>query len=108
MKRILMLFICALFVTTSAFAGLMEDVMSFESNDNSQKVEVAHDKNSFIQKGRYIYKVDKNGNLLGYYKNTSGGNKVTVYDMDGNALKSYRMSPSGKLIIYNSKGNRIN
>lgn len=106
MKNFLLL-ICFLSFSTTAFAVLQDDVIEYE-NKNSQKINVTHDKHEYFKKGRYTYRINKNGDLVGYYKTTSSGKKITAYDMSGNIIKSYRMSPSGKMIIYNSKGARIN
>ena len=36
-------------------------------------MEVDHDKPNYVTSGRYIYKIEKDGNLLGYYQKSVGG-----------------------------------
>ena len=58
-------------MSTAAFANFQSTVMNYEnSQSNRQQVNVVHDKHEYIKKGRYTYRVNKNGDLLGYYKTT--------------------------------------
>ena len=99
MKKILLLSICFLTLTSTSFASLQDEVMNYE-NKKAQDINIVHDKHEYIKKGRYIYRVNKNGDLVGFYKTSASGKKITSYDMDGNKIRTYIMSPTGKLRIY--------
>ncbi len=99
MKKGLLLSICFLGLTTISQASFQDEIIEYE-NKNSQNVNITHDKHNYIKKGRYTYRVNKHGDLMGYYKTTASGKKITSYDMEGQKIRTYRMSPSGKLKIY--------
>ena len=106
MKKLVLLSICILGISTSAFADVQSKVLSF-NNKTTQELEINHNKHEYIKKGRYIYRFDNNGELISYYETTLSGKKITEYDLEGNIVKSYRIKPGGKIDIYNSKGTKI-
>ena len=104
-----LILICLVYFTLPSFANI-EDIINLNNsnkNRNTQKIEITHDKPTYVKHGKYTYKYNKNGDLLGFYEKTYSG-KIIQYDSDGKKQYTYKFSPGGKMEIYNSKGKRIN
>ena len=74
MKKLLTL-ICLICFTLPSFANI-EDIINLNNsnkNRNTQKIEITHDKPTYVEHGKYTYKYNKNGDLLSLICDGMGG-----------------------------------